>query len=361
MKKNCIRFAILVLVLALAVSLFACNASGNNSVGGLDGNKDTGISTVTGDGSSADINDKTDDKEFITDWEDSGIFIENDSEYEFDFTVNDSDFSYKTGSEADEELFKRILSGEENYIKHFDWFAANPDYIYRFNEERYKAAGKIIRAGEFTQQLRDKYFGLFTVDTNYPYFSALGITTEHYQIYFNDDWSIREIKKTVQYNVRYNAYKSWHYELIGYTLGSNPEIVESEVLQYDEFIKPEYNNQQLTGYKVTFASLTITVDMGDGKTADCSVHSVYEPKIKPEWNEQKQKYENVTYLSECTVAADINGVYSGGNKMFDGILILAQRNGEWNLLKVWELYREEVLTPSSDLCGTNGQKVYYLA
>ena len=39
----------------------------------------------------------------------------------------------------------------------------------------------------------------------------------------------------------------------------------------------------------------------------------------------------------------------------------AKQNGLWDLIRVWEQYREEVLTPSLNQYETSEQKVYRLA
>jgi len=373
MKKKVI-FVMSAVILALVFPLFACSTRDNNSLNNsiINDNEQTNISDESddiNDNEQTNISDESDDSDIvssndiITDWETKGIFVTNAPKYEFDFSAKDTNFTYEIGSEENEELFARILSGEENYIKYLWWFAVNPDYIYRINEECYKVTAEIIREGAFTQQLRDKYFGLFIANATIPYFAALGVTTESYQIYFNDDWSIQYIRKSVQ-NLQSNAFERWHYNLIGYTLdGYDVEKSGGEWEQYSEFIDPYYESQRLIGYNVTFTSLLLNVGMGNGKTAACSVHATYNDEIvtKNIWNGQKQEHEAVTFLSQCTVTADFNNVYSGGFVMFDQILIFAKQNGLWDLIRVWEQYREEVLTPSLNQYETSEQKVYRLA
>lgn len=361
MKKK-ILFAIVALALMLSFSLFACNIEVDNTADGIGNIIDNNVINNDTQTVISDKDDNISSDDLITDWESVGIFATDAPEYEFDFSAKDTNFSYKIGSQEDEELFARILSGEEDYRNYFLWFNMHPDYIYRYNEERYKVVAQIIQEGAFTQQLRDKYFGLYTNNATVPYFSALGITTESYQIYFKDDWSIEYIKKSVQYNIRCNAFELWHYSLLGYSF-SRAEKVDGELIQYDESIEPLYDQQHLIGYKLTYAALLLNVDMGDEKTATCVVAVTYEPEAVTQsvWNGKKQKYEKVTFFSECIVTADVDNVYSGGFEMFDRVLLYAKQDGAWNLFEVWEHYREEALTPSLDLYETNEQKVYKLA
>lgn len=367
MKKKLVS-SIMILLLAFVFSFSACGINGNdaaNESGGTsNGNPRTDATDRDENNKNNENNDGTLSTDIITDWESVGIFAVNVPEYEFDFSINDTEYTYETGSAEDEALFASILSGKTNYKKYFGWFCANPAYIYRFNEECYKAVAETIREGAFTKELRDKYFGLVVTDTNYSYLSALGVETESYQIFFEEDWSIKYINKSIQYNVRCNAFERWHYSLIGYSFGKDFSAeLNGELVQYDRIIKPNYEEQCLIGYRITQDSLLLSVNMGNGKTADCIVAATYHFELDTEfvWNGQKQQHEQVTYLSCCTITADFNKVYSGGYEMFDRILIYAQQSGLWNLFRVWEQCREEVLTPSLNLYETNEQKIYQLA
>lgn len=241
---------------------------------------------------------------------------------DFDYSMANPDYSYEAGTEEDEELFAKIMSGEYSYKDYFDWFAANPGYILRYNEESLNCVEEVLKQGIFTSELREKYYGFYVADSTFPHLGTAGMSLFHYSISFNEDWTVKSFKQSKLLNA-------------------------GELKQIDCFYNPVYSAEEIfEGYYLSFSTLHIEADMGDGKTADCSVDVTYylDTKTQSVWNGEKQEHEYVTYLSECRVNADFNNCYSGGIEMFDRILIYTCQEGIWDLEKVWKTFKSQALT-----------------
>lgn len=239
---------------------------------------------------------------------------------DFDYSMKNTDYSYETGTEENELLFEKILSGELYYEDYLDWFALHLEYVIRFNEEALKCIEAVLREGEFTEELRVKYFGLYISDATYPLLPTAGMSKISYSINFNDDWTI------------------WYFDTHNGTVRNSYKPV------YDENGKIKY-------YYLSFSDAGFIADMGDG-TADCSVCVTYyqTKQTSNVWNGEKQIHENVEYITECRITADCNNIYSGGKgDMFDPIFIFTEEAGFFDLEKLWEAFKKQALTPSLNL------------
>lgn len=258
---------------------------------------------------------------------------------DFDYSMANGNDSYQIGTEENEQLFFKILSGEYDYRDYLDWFAQNPDYMIRFNAEALNCIESIIREGKFTEDLRAKYFGLYISSATTPYFASAGMSAVDYQIYFNEDWTVWEI---------------WQTEL----------TQEIELKQLSYCFEPILSDGGgLKKYYLSFSNAVIEVDMDDGKTVDCGVDTTYYRTLKTEegfWNGETQDRETVTYLSRCRILVDYNNVYSGGTSMFDEILIFTEEVGIWDLANAWQAFKAQAMTPSSHGTEFSGTKLRFL-
>lgn len=245
---------------------------------------------------------------------------------DFDFSMADKNLSYETGSAENEELFQKIMCGELKYSDYLQWFAANPDYIIRYNVEALNCIESVMREGEFTTELRDKYFG-FYMDGSLPGIVTAGMSSVNYHVGFTDDWKV----KSVQVN--------------------------------GDFYKPFTDVSGNLKYYLSQNDFSTKAVMPDGKTADCTVYVSYyqTPRTERIWNGEKQEFETVTYLSQCTIDADFNNVYGEGENLFDEILIFTELEGIYNVDKVWEVFKEQATTPSLNLYpGKSEAKIRFL-
>ncbi|MDE7163763.1 MAG: hypothetical protein K2O44_06830 [Clostridia bacterium] len=246
---------------------------------------------------------------------------------DFDYSMEDETLSYEIGTTENEELYQRILSGELNYVDYLGWFAYYPDYIIRYNMDALTCIEAVIREGEFTEQLRAKYFSFYGAGSTHPCLATAGMSSLVYNITFTDDWKVENVRA-----------------------GRND-------------YKPFIDNDGNLKYYLSFNQLLLNVDMGDGRTASCIVHATYYPvpKTKTVWNGEKQEHESVTYLSECTIAADSNNVYSQGEHLFDDIYLYTEIEGIWDLEQVWKAFKKQATTPSLNLYpGMTEHKIRFL-
>lgn len=306
----------------------------------------------------------TDDIVLFAGWECADIFsYGTQGSSDFDFSIYNPNFSYTIGSDENEQIFSRIISGEYDYRNYFNWFKTNRDYIYRYNEEQYKCTKAVIEAGEFTKELRAKYYGFYVEDSNASYLACNSKDGTGYQIYFDENWEITGVWQSTQYNILGSGFDNWFISLIGYKIGAEKDYgYTGELIQLDNHYAPIFNDDgTYLGLYLRSSLLIIEVDMGDGRTADCAVDVDYYLQEKTEivWNGQKQEHDTVTYLSKCRVMVDYNNVYSGGNgEMFDDIYLYSRKSGLWNLQNVWESLKDAAITPSLDLYPTVEIKVY---
>ncbi|MDE6240804.1 MAG: InlB B-repeat-containing protein [Anaeroplasmataceae bacterium] len=262
----------------------------------------------------------------------------NDDNQIMDLFADINDNSYELGSEENEKLFAEILSGEKNYRDYLNWFAYNPEYILRYNEESWRCAKLILEQGKFTEELRNKYFGLYDLTATSPYFSTSGEELgKSINVYFNEDWNI---KYFWVYNTDFDS--------------------NGEIFQEDKTYKPIYlENGELQSYYLSFDALNIEVIYNEQKI-NCQVSASYElePITANVYNGEIQDHETIIYQTKCNIIANNNNVYP---QRFDDILLFTSSSGIWNLETVWEIFRDEALTFSNSLYpGKNKAKIRYL-
>ncbi|MCL2061359.1 MAG: hypothetical protein FWH03_01870 [Firmicutes bacterium] len=292
-----------------------------------------------------------------------GLFSAGKNNVYFDFDLSGApDFSAYI-SDENELILERILSGEYNAVDYLDWFLFNPYYSYRYDVAALQCMQAVLQEGSFTEALRAQYLGLY-INATPSYLAAIGIKGQSYQIYFNEDWSVNYIWEFFIFDGRLDNFCLWYFSSSEYQFGTwqygiwNKKV--SEVRQLDNHYSPMYDNKNLAGYYLSFSSLYIVADMGNGKTAACSVYVSYtqEMAINSVWHGEQQSHKEVSFVSMCTITVDFNGVYAQGvGGMFNRILLFTQQEGVWDLEKVWTEYSAQALTPNENILPYNMDKI----